>query len=100
MFSGNRLSSAVARNIVSISTAGSIVRARGSSTTRRVSALSSRMSASNGSFLASISSATCSIRRALGTWYGISVITTAQVLKRPSSLCQRARTRNEPRPVS
>ena len=56
---------AVARNSVSISIAGSTVRLFGSSTTRTSSLLSSRMSASSGSFLASSNSATCSIRRDL-----------------------------------
>ena len=50
MFIAKRVSRSLARNSISISTAGSTVRARGSSTMRTSSALSSRTSARIGIF--------------------------------------------------
>ena len=68
MLSEKRVSNWVARNSVSISTAGSTARDFGSSTMRTTSVLSSRMSPRRGSFRSSMSWATCSIRRDLATW--------------------------------
>jgi hypothetical protein len=68
MLSGKRLSSAVARNSVSIITLGSTARDFGSSTRRTLSVLSSRTSPSSGSFFSSSSSAICSISRDFCTW--------------------------------
>ena len=67
MFSGKRVSSAVARNSVSISTSGSTPRVFGSSTRRTVSVLSSRTSPSSGSLRSSSSWAICSTSLAFCT---------------------------------
>ncbi len=66
--SGERVSKAVARNRLSISTPASMLRLFGSMTMRTSSVLSSRMSPSSGSFFSSSSAATCSISFPLATW--------------------------------
>ena len=68
MLSEKRVSSAVARNSVSISISASTVRVFGSSTRRITSVLSSRTSPSSGSFFSSSNCAICSISRAFCTW--------------------------------
>ena len=78
--------------------AGDTVRDRGSMTTRTSSVDSSRTSATSGSFLSLMRSASFSISLDFCTPYGISV-TTATQERAASSRLQRARTRNEPRPV-
>ena len=76
------------------------VRARGSITRRMSSADSSRTSATSGSFFAVSSSAIFSTSRDFCTSHGISVMTTTQVPRAPSSWIHLARVRNEPRPVT
>ncbi len=98
-FSGILFSSSVSRNNDSIIRAGSTFFDFGSITMRTSSADSSLMSPTSGSFFWSSSSATFSIRRDFCTRKGISVTTTTQVPRVPSSCSHRARTRNEPRPV-
>ena len=68
MFIAKRVSRSLARKSISISTAGSTVRARGSSTMRMSSALSSRTSARIGTFLRLMSSASRSISLPFCTW--------------------------------
>ena len=99
MFTGKRDSSDESRNRLSIKSSGSTVRARGSSTSRTSSADSSRTSPSSGAFFSLNNSASCSISRPFCTPYGISVTTATQPPRPVSSLIQRERSRNEPRPV-
>ena len=68
MFIAKRVSRSLERKSISMSTAGSTVRARGSSTMRMSSALSSRTSARIGTFLAFTSSAMRSISLPFWTW--------------------------------
>ena len=94
-----RLSSSVSLNSDSISSSGSTARDFGSITRRMSSADSSRTSPTSGSFFSLSSSAIFSISRDFCTSQGISVMTTTQVPREPSSCSHLARVRNEPRPV-
>jgi hypothetical protein len=75
MLSCTRLSSSVSLNRLSIISAGSTLRERGSKMRRTSSADSSRMSATSGSFFSLISSAMRSTSRIFCTCQGISVTT-------------------------
>ena len=98
-FSEILLSSSVSRNSDSIISAGSTARDFGSITRRTSSADSSLTSPTSGSFFSFSSSAIFSTSRDFCTSHGISVMTTTQVPRAPSSWVHLARVRNEPRPV-
>ena len=100
MLSEMRVSSAESLNKLSIITSGSTVRDFGSSTRRMSSALSSRTSPRSGAFFSSIKVASCSTSFDFCTRCGISVTTMRHMPRPRSSVCQRARTRKPPRPVS
>ena len=93
-------SKSVIANKWAIILSAGMLRLRGVITMRTSVVDSSVISSTNGNFLESISSPICSTSLDFTIPYGISEITTCHPPRSNSSISQRARMRNAPRPVS